>query len=99
MGAQASRAKLLEATKQRALLMLSCLRDIVGTRWFSALQAEIIVSNWPAGDTDLDLGMRPRAEIAIALHPRIVDLWNFDNVFRILNETERVEVGRVEEPV
>ena len=78
-------------TRERALAMLVHLQDIVSTRWFSSEQVQMIASLYPP-DTELKLPVNPRVEILLALHSRTIDLWNYDNVLKMLPADERAEL-------
>ncbi|KAH8066365.1 hypothetical protein JL722_803 [Aureococcus anophagefferens] len=65
--------------------------------WFSAAQACTLLRRWQLFDgpklrnRDVLKLLRPQVELVIMLHSRIVDLYNIDEVFAVLDPTMRAE--------
>ena len=74
-------------TKNRVLALLQKMQDLVATRWFSSEQVQMVAELYPT-DPGLGLPVTPRVEILVSLHPRTIDLWNFDNVLKMLPPAE-----------
>ena len=86
-------ARAAELARKRELQLgrLQLLLDDVATRWFTSEQAQLLaVALDPA--EGLALPINPRVEVLVALHARVVDLYNFGNVARMLPEAERAEL-------
>ncbi|KAK7253708.1 cysteine-type endopeptidase inhibitor [Aureococcus anophagefferens] len=65
--------------------------------WFSAAQACTLLRRWQLFDgpklrnRDVLKLLRPQVELVIMLHSRVVDLYNIDEVFAVLDPTMRAE--------
>ena len=97
-------AKAVKRVKDRnqALARLCKLQDTCSSRWFSSEQVQVIASvflpHWPRNQKEqeqeplFEMNMNLRVEIIVTLHARTVDLHNFDNVLRMLPNSERAQV-------
>ena len=77
--------------RDRALTRMCKMQDMCSSRWFSSEQVQMIASLFPP-ELQLAMNINLRVEIIITLHARTVDLYNFDNVLRMLPYQERAQV-------